>query len=232
MKPIILNVLIFILTCTLSNAQFSETAEESKNVQFFFGGSVNFSSTENSSSQIFINGFIGPSNSNGFESTTYAISPTVGTQLNKNWILGLALGLYNSHITYRNSVIESYESSSISFIAFARYIVNPKNKIKVYVNPYYDRTYFDSVYNFTTSNLNTSSLGKNTEERFTFGVSFGALYEITDWLRATTNVGGFYYSTGTILDTDSNGVENEMKLNSKGLNLQATSLSFGIEFIF
>ena len=226
MKALILNVLMLTLGSSISQAQFSEEVVDTKDRRFFIGGSVNYNSSENRSSQILINGTVLlTNNNNSSETSTYIINPTVGFQITKNWILGLDLLLTNNKTDFDGGPIQSQESSGTSIGAFVRYIINPENKVQVYASPYFRKTSLETNFIITSPDI-------SSEESNNLGISIGAQYEIADWIRATTNIGGFYYSSGTSFSTNSNSIEEEVDFRSSGFNFRASSIYFGVEFLF
>ena len=226
MKANILFFIVMLFGTTLCKAQFKEEPADSDDKRFFIGGSVNYNNSENRSSQILINGTVLLSNNNNSsETSTYIINPTIGFQLTKKWILGLDLLLTNNKTDFDNGPVQSQESSGTSVGVFVRYIFNPENKVQVYVSPYFRKTSLESTFIINSPDV-------SSEESNSLGISIGAQYEIADWIRATTNVGGFNYSSGTSFRTNSNSVEEEVDFSSSGFNFRSASIFIGVEFLF
>jgi len=222
---ILLNLIFFLFGCTLCNAQFSEEKIESKYKKFFLGGSVNFSHSENSSPLVTINGSILVGN-NTSENSTYSVNPIVGFQINENCILGADFLLNNTKSVFTDPS-RTIENSGKSAGVFIRYILNPKNKFRVYASPYFRVTSLESSFMF---NLQQSDI--TTEESNNLGISLGAQYEVTRWLRFTVNVGGLQHTTGTRLENNQNSFERETEFTSTSFNFRASSIFFGVEFLF
>ena len=229
MKAIILNVLILFIGCSVSQAQFSEDVEETTNNKFFVGGSFNYDKSENRNSPLILNDIliVGGTTDGSSENSTYSLSPTVGYQLNEHWLLGLTLTFTSSNFE-RGSLPDNFqtqESSSNSLGVFARYIFNPGNKFQVFANPYLRRSTQETNFAFSSSSIDQFTFEQSS---ISLGVSLGAQYQFADWIRATTNIGGFYHTTGN--SKESNNQEIDFK--STGLNIRASSIFFGVEFLF
>jgi len=69
------------------------------------------------------------------------------------------------------------------------------------------------------------------EKSTTLGVSLGAQYDFTTWLRATTSIGGYAYTSGTITVIEGDLIE-ENDFNTSGFNISSSNIFFGLEFLF
>lgn len=220
MKALLLNVFIFLIGCQFCRAQFSEEADIVKDKLFFVGGSINFSLSETQNSDFML------VNNNGkkSETTSYSFNPTIGFQLKSHWTLGLEFELNHRKTKTFNDDIDIMKSSSNSIGIFSRYVVNPKNKLQVFTNPYVRRT--SSKY---SNNSNQQPLNNFINEQIVnnFGISIGAQYKFADWARVTTNFGGFSYFSGT--RTSLNNVKSNF--TTSGFNFRSSSIYFGVEFL-
>lgn len=79
------------VSTTISFGQFSDEKIVVKDKKVFLGGSISFDKSENRTSPIFINDIIILSNNavNESENIPYSINPTIGYQVNDNWIARL-----------------------------------------------------------------------------------------------------------------------------------------------
>lgn len=223
---ILLSTLVFLLSFTLCNAQFSDNSETTKSIfkKFFVGGSLNYTASKN------VNGLFFNTGNQNRESTRKSINTAVGYQLNSNWILGGNFLLQRENIESRdgpsNERVESLNSNS--FGLFSRYLFNPDNKLTTFLSPYFrisnsERT-FDAVNSFFNNFM-------SEEKSTTLGVSLGAQYDFTTWLRATTSIGGYAYTSGTITVIEGDLIE-ENDFNTSGFNISSSNIFFGLEFLF
>ena len=222
---------------TFCHGQFSEVEETSTSKKFFVGGSFNFDKSENRDSPIFFNDIliiVGSVGNGVSENSAYSFNPSIGYQVNKNWILGLDLFLNNrkSERGDFSDILQVQESSSNSFGVYARYIFNPEHKFQVYANPYFRTTNEEGSFTFSSSTGNDTSVLESSSNNL--GLSLGVQYELASWVRATTNVGGLYYTSGSTRNTGFNNsnLEVESDFNSYGFNLRASSIFIGVEFLF
>ncbi len=227
MKSSTLILMLFFFGLNICHAQFSEKVDKPKGKRFFLGGSVNFAHSENRGSQILINSTTIITGNSASETSTYNINPTIGLQVTKNWIFGLDFLINNNKSNFDNSPVRTQESSGNSIGVFIRYIVNPNNKFQIYASPYFRKTSLESSFTF-----NSQQTDLTTEESNNLGISIGAQYEISSWLRLTTNIGGLYYTTGATIASRTNSIEEEIDFSSFGFNFRGSSIYFGAEFLF
>ncbi len=234
MKALIIHALILCFGYSVSYAQFSEdVVDPSSSKKIFIGGSFNYNSSVNQSAPSFINGtnVLSTFVNQDSESQSHNINPVFGIRTNDHWILGLEFLFFNSktEFEFNSNQFELIEFSSNSIGAFARYVFNPQNKFQAFLSPYIRYSSLKRSFIFDMS-ISNAFLTKETST--ISGLSFGAQYELTSYLRATTNIGGFYYTSGTSSNQNSNSTEPNIDFSSSGFNFNGSSIFFGVEFLF
>lgn len=239
MKTFILSTIFLLIGTSVSLAQFNQSTDTdtdeivAKKSKFFVGGSINYVSSENISPSIFFNGSI-PISGNiieGSTSTSYSLNPTLGCQLNKHWILGFNFQLTKNKNEINNDFNgrQEQEITGNSAGIYLRYIFNPEQKIQGYISPYYLRTNSENKFiipDFQQEVFISEQSSNN------FGINLGAQYSVRNWLRLTTQIGGFHYVTGTTKNPNFNNFGTEIDFKSSGFNFRGSSIFFGIEFMF
>lgn len=232
MKAIFPTILLSCFSLVHGFAQFSEEPVKEPKTGFFIGGSVNFSQSENLRPSFFIDGIgiVGGSNENS-KNSSYSLRPIAGYQLNNHWILGLEFLL--SHFkTENDSPANGFflqKNTRNSLGIFMRYLINPNSKFQVFVSPYFRKSFEKSTLSFNTidpSEFN-SELSSND-----IGISLGAQYEISPWLRLNVNVGGLDFKFGKKTNDPFNFEPGESDFNSFAFNFNGGSIFFGAEFLF
>lgn len=232
MKALVITLLFTLFASFYTQAQFSEETLEEPKKGLFIGGSINFNTSENKRTTIFIDGIgiVSGSNQNA-KNTSYSLNPTIGYQMDKHWIIGLDLLLTNSSSetddTFNGLLIQEATSNSIG--AFMRYIFNPQSKLQAYTSPYFRRSFQKSTFSFNNNSIDEFFAEETSNN---FGLSLGAQYEISPWLRLRTNVGGLIYSFGKRNNDSLNFEAGEADFNSLGFNFNGSSIFFGAEFLF
>jgi hypothetical protein len=209
------------------------SSSNAQNFPFVLGGDVNFLIQNNTypfnSAPVGSFGGIYSNSTDEIRNTNFSIAPYFGRDLNDNWLVGVNLGYRGGRYTADDAVIFGQAgavdieqtSNRFSFGFFARYRINPENKFNPYLQPFVGYS-IQTDQDFQDGNL-------MQEERFNFleaGVGAGVLYQISDKWRALLRLGSFSYVNGNweIVDTDT-----EKNFSALGLNLNATTIRFGVE---
>ncbi len=184
----------------------------------------NFGSLRSSTGRIYSN------NNNDAEYTSFAVRPYLGKEISPHLTLGLQLYYgtgKNKSAVFRISSgqLEQIDIQSnyneIGVGVFSRHVLNPDNLFNLYIEPYLE-------YNLQNSEERENSI-VSTEIKanyFDLGIRLGALYNISDRLRATMRVGRINYANGKweVLNT-----ETVKKFNSLELSFYALLVSIGFE---
>ena len=94
------------------------------------------------------------------------------------------------------------------------------------------RTSTESNFSFGTFGTSGTSIFTTEQSSNNLGISLGAQYQFADWIRATTNIGGFYYSSGSRSDINPNAIGEVVNFSSTGFNFRGSSIFFGVDFLF
>ncbi len=202
MKKVILLMLLIASVCQL---QAQET--NIKKRSWVIGGSASFHTKG-----LFENP------TNGYMRSIVNFNPYVGKELNEHWMIGADFLFANSlQIRDNSQSIDSQSSRHLGGGIFARYTVNPSNKLNLFVQPYANYT------NRTqTSNNANSSIPINI---FETGVKLGLLYNINERFRLKMDIGGTHFRR--VSPTNSISYVNEINTN-----LGLSNIGFGIEVKF
>jgi len=227
------SILIFVFFVIVNGfSQFNEEALEQPLQGIFFGGSVNFDNTENLGTSIFIDGLgiVSSANANS-KNNSYSLNPTFGYQINNHWIIGIDLLLTHrtSEIdnTFNGIFVQTLSNNSVG--GFMRYIINPENNFQAYISPFYRKSNAKSTFSFNDLSIDESI---SEESSHNFGLSIGAQYQINQWLRIHTNIGGLRYAFGSRVSDELNFEPVDVDFNSFGLDFNASTIFFGVEFLF
>lgn len=234
---------ILIVSLIISIAHLLNAQEEKSFSKILIGGSTSFSIQNNTYpfSVLSIDSGIGgiySNNTNDSKNVLFGFSPYVGKEMNERIILGVqfdfGFGKYSTVNQYFQIggplggpiITEQFErnSNQIGFGIFMRYILNPNQQIRMFLQPYIEYNILNEEV-FIDSDL-------DREEKANYinvGLGGGVLYEFNDRLRATLRSGGLSYINGSweILETETN-----RDFNTFQANFRLTSVSLGLELKF
>ncbi len=206
--------------------QYTTAQEAEMSDKFILGGSVNFSTTNNSS-PAGLGLVLTPTNES--KSTFFGFAPYIGKEINPRLILGLGVDIGVGRST---SEISSFfpspgsgelkrNSYQIGFGVFSRHVVNPDNQLSFYLQPHI---------NYFISNekefQNSNRAGEVQTNFLQLGAGLGLMYNISDQLRATLRSGGLSYVNGNWEDKKSDAAND---FSSFGFNLNLSNIFFGLE---
>ena len=171
--------------------------------------------TMTANAQVYVGGGIGfeTTSYDGSSETFFKIMPEVGYNINDNWAVGIVIGYgeyrtkLDSKLELDNTKIKAFEVSPYARYTFAKF-----DKINLFVDGGVDYTHADA----------------DGHKNNTFGVGLkpGVAVNLNDKLSFVAHAGflGYQYSKD-----DHEGAK---AANSFGLNIDASSLSFGLYYNF
>jgi len=226
MKKLILAILLFSIF-QVSNAQEEETINK-----YVVGGSFNFISQNNTfplgafSITSVVGGVFSTSTSES-KNTSFSLTPYIGKEINAHWLAGLQFDYGSSSYTVERNLFSpsggefKRTTNQLGFGLFARYMVNPKNKVVFFLQP-------ATEYNTLTDKEFLDNLERD-EEKATFfeaKVDLGIVYNVSDNVRLLLRNGGLLFISGKWEDTDS---EEERDFSSFSTTLNLSNVFFGVE---
>ena len=211
--------------------------EEPSNNKFVIGGSLNLLSQENTFpfTTFSISSGIGGIFSNTTSETTnsvFSISPYFGKEINPNWLIGVELDFRTANYETETTIFISQpetgiykrESSQFGVGLFARYMVNPADKVVFFLQPgvEYNSLGEDEFFN-------GELIGERKVNYIESRVNLGIVYNVNDKVRVLLRSGGLLYVNGKS-ENETNGDEKDFSSFSANLNLRNTA--FGVELRF
>mgnify|MGYP001191769394 CR=1 FL=1 len=213
MKQAIISAWLLLASTTVLFAQ--DTSPKS----FLVGGSLRIISSNNNNN-ITVNG-VPASNSEGRQ-FGFSINPYSGKYLNDKWIIGLGLGLeweYSKSVGLISGNESTITRMGISPYFFARYLLNPGDKLVVQLSPSASFNYAEIV----------SDSGSNVKTTlYSAGIGIGPLfsYSLSDRVNLIGSFGSLSFLTGTSNVKESGSKSN---FNNFNLNLNIRSIGMGLE---
>lgn len=232
-------VKIYVLVLVSLFFQVLNAQEEINSEPFVLGGAINFSMQNNStSSSTFttipgLPAFVSGSVENR-QSTNFAFTPYFGKEINRHLLVGVELKFttrkYRS--TVMINILDGYDIERVISQTgggfFVRYLLNPENKLNVYLQPYAKYgVYVEDRVNIANGGFTVIETNTNYID---LGINGGALYNISDKIRAVLKVGGLNYINGK--RKIQTAQTSEQKFSLLGTNLNIASVFFGVEFKF
>ncbi len=228
----------------LLTTNFLLAQENTTSTPFVIGGTLNFSADKNfrslpstlgiSTTNPDIGQFV---DLNKSKSSYFAFTPYGGKHLNKHWVTGLLFDVRRSKFETTTMVLNDNPQDSFQqfskltintkqygFGIWGRYIFNPENKFKVFIQA-------NASINFIEEYINLE-LGNNYTNKTTyvdFGLSAGAIYDISNNVRALLKVGGVSYVNG---ESKIDLIDSPTNFSSFKTNINPSSVSFGLEVGF
>jgi len=207
---------------------------EIKSNQFILGGTTNLLIQNNTYplASLSISSGIGgiySNNSNETKNTSFALTPYVGKEINQNWLIGM---LFDFRVgKYINKDIQVFgqsetfdlerNSNQIGFGIFFRYLLNPENKLNIFLLPHLE-------FNLLKENErnNSTIMQREKAQYIELSLSPGLKYRINNTFNALLRFGGINYVNGNwrILETEIN-----KDFYSFGYNFTLSNLYFGLE---
>ncbi len=229
MKKLTLIILV------ISFIQTIHAQEDTVQNKYVLAGSMNFFIQNNTYplSGLSINSGFGGIYSNSLDDTKntfFAITPSIGKEINPKWMFGIQLDYRISKyradnilvVGQSNSVDLQRNSNQIGAGIFSRFTLNPDNKFNLYFQPYI-------AYNLAQEEENQNSSITQEEKAYfvELGIDVGILYNISERMRATLRIGGLNYVKGKweIVDSDT-----EKEFSSLGTRVNLATIYFGFEF--
>lgn len=182
--------------------------------RFVLGGSLSYSSTGGSNSDIVLVG--SPTNAFSTQNTsTFSINPRFGTQISLRSLIGASFGYSRSRRTF---VVSGSPANNVDLInrqttlgLFWRWTANPANRLQVYLQP-------NVGYVFGSSEDTFSGTSTSDDQAFSFlslGTGLGVQYTLSSWLRLLAETTGLRYTSGeTNLDDQFTRFDLGITLNS------------------
>ncbi len=222
MKKLIL-ILAFASIFQVLNAQVTTETYSNKNI---LGGSFSFSFSDNygffpEAGIIFVG-------LEDFNVTSFRVSPYFGREITPHITLGLKFD-YNNHKMEQDRedlgqlLLHSKVNLNVFGLGiFSRYTFNPENKFNLFVEPYFS-------YNKTNREHKIDNVLDSKEESnyIKLGVGVGALYSISNSIRASVKVGAMEYLNGNKESTN----EKSTDFSHFGTSFNLSSIFFGFEII-
>lgn len=154
------------------------------------------------------------------------IRPYLGKKLNSKSILGFTPILGYSRNANSMNEVTNFVSSVFDLGGgfFYRYYLNPKNKLKGFVQPFTNFTAsFGNIEQFAPVLIETRAY------TFNLGVGFGATYDLNDKWRLLVNVWSTSFQNSSF---NSGNQESSTRSNSIDLNFSISNIRFGLERFF
>ncbi len=228
---------IYLIVIILGIFQSLVAQEEQLKNNYVLGGSLNFSIQNNNppfpNIYSFSPSFFHTSSFSDSKYTSVAINPYFGKEVNEKLILGVELG-------YRHSISNSQSyryspqftdtlknrllANNYSLGLFARYSFNTISPFSIYIIPHLNGAIHNEK-GYSNSQLNN----EYASYFFVVGAGFGITYDINKKFRAIMRSGGIQYVYGQIKDKETGEKQN---YSSFGTNINLSSISFGLEYLF
>lgn len=165
--------------------------------------------------------------------SSFSIAPYISRKFGNHWLLGLSLSYatitYESRYTsFQPGVLgDLVESKGTSWSAgvYSRYIVNPNQNLKFYLQPQLQ---------YSKSKDVDSNLTDKTEEKISVNaihafIQPGVAYALSDHWSILATFGSLSYAHGTVKADDPNLDDSFSLIN---VNTNLTSLQLGLEYRF
>lgn len=165
--------------------------------------------------QVYVGGGIGfeTASQDGNSETFFKIMPEVGYNLNENWAVGIALGYNESKTTLKEANIKTTAKIKAFEIApYARYTFAKFDMVNLFVDG-------------TVDYLHTDIVGDKTNT-FSVGLKPGVAVNLNDKLSFVAHVGFLGYQNAK------EDYEGAKAVNTFGLNLDGSNLTFGVYYNF
>jgi len=204
------------------------------------GGSLNFVVQKNGyplqsfRSHVINNIGYGLFNASSAESRNISgfFQPYFAKRLNTNWSFGVGFSVGYSN--YKSGVINAITSQpdfnnfrkslDLGVEIFYRYVVNPKNKFTIFVQPYLSYASTKDTYKFEllADEIDRASFGQ-------IGLALGCFYSFSKKFRVVANLGNAGFVGGT---WKSEQFERKNKFSSFHFNFNPQSIRFGVEYLW
>lgn len=210
---------------------FALHGQESDNTnRYILGGSLSVFSSNNinpeSESTVSGTTFISP----GSKSNNHIVGfrPYLGRQINQRSIIGVrfSTGFSLSKFRFDDEDEDSFRqfSYTIGGGLFYRYYINPKNKLKVFVQPFADISTINGE-----SEQAAPSFEENRTINFDAGIGLGLIFSLSEKWNLLANIWSIDYRHSNF----KTALKPESEIsNTINANLSITNIGFGAEFSF
>jgi len=211
--------------------------EQSIMPNYLLGGSINFFTQKNTYPLTGIGiisgiGGIYSNRTNDTKNLSFSFSPYFGKIISEKWLAGLLvdfrIGKYEAAntIVFPQGNLVDFERNSkqIGFGIFGRYILNPSNMLKLYLQP--------SIQYYLLNEKEKQNTIETEEEKANYieiGSQVGVLYMINGFFNATMRIGGLNYINGNWKIV---GKDTENDFSSFNSNFNVANIYFGLEYKF
>jgi len=168
------------------------------------------------------------------KTSSYHFMPTIGYNLSDNICIGLGIGYNGSTNTDEDIYVigdkETIKYGGFKVMPFARYIGKINDNFGWYAQGDLgygsgkETTSYSGGGTTNTDDTKTSSLG--------FNIRPGVYYQFSDHFSMNTHYGQLGYNSWNSKSGDTTTVENTDKNSSFGLNLNMSTLGFGLNYHF
>ncbi|MEN7548890.1 outer membrane beta-barrel protein [Rapidithrix thailandica] len=181
--------------------------------KILLGGSLGFSSKDTENDNDWIN------SRNGTE-TTFELMPRIGFGLSENWVIGAGIGYQSTKFDRDGSDYEE-KTNMFVFSPYARYYKMVSEKVGFFG---------EGTFAFGTGKYKPEPTGNKKDlSSFAVGVTPGITYFITEKIAFEATMGFLGYSQ---IKAEVDGTDDpESEKSEFGLNVDLTTLNFGVQFV-
>ena len=166
--------------------------------------------------QVYVGGSVGfeSSSCDGNSETYFKIMPEIGYNLNEDWAVGIVLGYGESRDKTKNGnvTVTTDKEKAFTINPYARYTFAKFDKVNLFVDGSVSYTHYDN--NGTKAN------------EFGIGLKPGVAVNLNDKLSFVAHAGFLGYNNFKL------DVDGAKAVNTFGVSLDATDLSFGLYYNF
>ncbi|MFK8102066.1 MAG: hypothetical protein AB8G15_06070 [Saprospiraceae bacterium] len=203
---------------------------EAVSPSFIAGGNLSFSTTKQTTIS-FLDIRFGQNVINDFKdrTTSFAINPYLGKEMNAHWMLGFNLNYQITRFSGKEAFINTptivdikRQIDLIGGGVFARYTINPQHDFSFFIQPelqyntFIEKEFQDDV-----------EVEKATTNFFDISTRLGAFYEINRKFRLTLYTGGLFYRNGK---TNFEGEQYNFDQFSTNFNFNSWRIGFEFKF--